>query len=97
TRFGIRMAGTGSRWFESDAPFINGKLFSGFEPADANPGIGDSLITEVLGFGGLAMAAAPALVRYIGGDPDEAKRLNESMYDIVASEHHKFTIPSLNF
>lgn len=97
SRFGIRMAGAGRRWFEADAPFIQGKYFSGFGPDDANPGIGDSLITEVMGFGGFAMAAAPALVRYIGGNPAEAKRLNESMYAIVAMEHDKFTIPTLDF
>jgi len=97
TRFGIRTAGTGKTWFEADAPFIKGKFFSGFDQSHANPGIGDSLITETMGFGGLAMAAAPALVRYIGGDPAEAKRLNELMYGIVAAEHPKHTIPSLNF
>lgn len=97
TCFGIRMAGAGRRWFEADAPFIKGKFFSGYGPDDASRGIGDSLITEVLGFGGFAMAAAPALVRYIGGDTGEAKRLNESMYDIVAAEHDRFTIPSLDF
>src|SRR5690606_28350165 len=42
-------------------------------------------------------AAAPALVRYIGGDTGEARRLNLSMYGIVAAEHDKFTIPSLEF
>jgi hypothetical protein len=97
SRFGIRTSGTGRRWFEANAPFIEGKYFTGHGPADANPGIGDSLITETLGFGGFSLAAAPALTRYIGGKPTQARQLNEAMYEIVAAEHPSFTIPALNF
>ena len=41
---------------------------------DANRDIGDSTITETIGIGGMAMAAAPAIVRFVGGTPDDAVR-----------------------
>ena len=43
-------------------------------PADANPDIGDSAITETAGLGGFAMAAAPAIVRFVGGTVADALR-----------------------
>jgi len=44
-------------------------LYSRFTEADANPDIGDSTITETAGIGGFAMAAAVAIVTFIGGTP----------------------------
>ena len=47
-------------------------VLPGFGPADANLDIGDSTITETCGLGGMAMAAAPAIVRFVGGTPADA-------------------------
>ena len=72
--FGIRLSGTGRRWFKGPAGEVEGLYFSGFGPADANPDIGDSSITETVGLGGFSMAAAPAIVRFVGGTVERATR-----------------------
>ena len=67
TDFGIRVSGLGDQWFTAPAPMVKALYFPGFTEKDANPDIGDSVITETAGIGGFAMAAAPALVTFIGG------------------------------
>src|SRR5690606_23462107 len=59
--------------------------------------IGDSTITETAGFGGFAMAAAPAIARFVGGTPADAVETTLEMYEICHSEHEQFTIPALGF
>jgi hypothetical protein len=97
TDFGIQLSGTGDAWFTAPAPEVVGLYLSGFGPADANPDIGDSTITETVGIGGMAMAAAPAIVRFVGGDAAEAVRRTEEMYEITLTEHPAYQIPVLGF
>lgn len=97
TDFGIRISGLGDRWFTAPAAIPDGLYFSGFSHADANPDIGDSTITETAGIGAFAMAAAPAIVTFIGGSPDDAAAATLEMYEITVAEHAHFTIPSLGF
>ena len=58
TEFGIQTAGTGDAWFTGPADVPEGLYLSGFTEKDANPDLGDSTITETVGLGGFAMAAA---------------------------------------
>jgi hypothetical protein len=97
TDFGIRVSGLGDRWFTAPAAVPDGLYFPGFSAADANPDIGDSTITETAGIGAFAMAAAPAIVTFIGGSPEDAIHATLEMYEITAAEHAHFTIPSLGF
>jgi hypothetical protein len=97
TDFGIRVSGLGERWFTAPAQVPDGLYFPGFTPADANPDIGDSTITETAGIGAFAMAAAPAIVSFIGGRPQDALNATLEMYEITAAEHPQFTIPALGF
>lgn len=97
TDFGIRLAGLPDRWFTAPAGIVEGLYLPGFSAEDANPDIGDSTITETSGFGGFAMAAAPAITQFVGGSPDLAWRTTLEMYEITQSEHKDFTIPALNF
>jgi hypothetical protein len=97
TDFGIRVSGLGERWFTAPAAVPEGLYFSGFGSADANPDIGDSTITETAGIGAFAMAAAPAIVSFIGGSPEDARNATLEMYEITAGEHSRFTIPGLGF
>lgn len=76
---------------------IDGMYFDGYGPDDANPDIGDSTITETVGLGGFAMAAAPAIVRFVGGDAAAAVRATVSMYEITSAESSVFQIPALEF
>lgn len=97
TDFGIRVAGMPDRWFTAPAPVVEGLWLPGFTAADANPDIGDSSITETGGVGGFAMAAAPAIVRFVGGTSSLALSVTQEMYEITAGEHELFTVPALNF
>lgn len=97
TDFGIRVSGLGDRWFTAPAEIPDGLYFPGFSSADANADIGDSTITETAGIGAFAMAAAPAIVTFVSGTPQDALNATLEMYEITAAEHTHFTIPPLDF
>jgi len=97
TDFGIRVSGLGDRWFTGPAGKVKALYFPGFTEADANPDIGDSTITETAGIGGFAMAAAVAIVTFIGGTPKDAMNATLEMYEITYAEHKYFAIPALDF
>ena len=97
TDFGIRTAGTGDRWFTGPANTPQGLFLGSYGPDDANPDIGDSAITETAGIGGFAMAAAPAIVRFVGGDVPFALRTTQTMYEITVGEHTAYQVPVLGF
>lgn len=97
TDFGIRVSGTGDKWFTALANVPHGLYFSGFNASDANRDIGDSVITETVGIGGFAMAAAPAIVNFIGGKPADAFEATNEMYEITVTENSNFSIPAMNF
>ncbi|GII80600.1 hypothetical protein Sru01_55820 [Sphaerisporangium rufum] len=97
TDFGIQVSGLGDRWFTGPAGVPDGLYLGAFGPDDANPDIGDSTITETSGLGGFAMAAAPAIVRFVGGDVADAVAATGSMYEITLAEHPAYQIPGLGF
>ena len=97
TDFGIQLSGTGDEWFTGPADVPDALFFPGFTRADANPDIGDSAITETNGLGGFAIAAAPAIVQFVGGSSDDAIRYTQQMYEITAGENNAYQIPYLNF
>ena len=97
TDFGIRLASLPDRWFTAPAGQVQGLYFPGFSAEDANPDIGDSTITETAGYGGFAMAAAPAITQFVGGTPEMATAATLEMYEITFDEHEGFTIPALGF
>jgi hypothetical protein len=97
TDFGIRLASMPDRWFVAPAGKVQGLYFPQYTEKDANPDIGDSTITETAGYGGMAMAAAPAITQFVGGTPQLALQTTLEMYEITFGEHDNLTIPSLNF
>jgi len=97
TDFGIKVSGLGDTWFKCAAAQPDVLLFPGFTRDDVNPDIGDSAIMETYGIGGFALAAAPAIVQFVGGTPADAVRYTREMYEICAAENKSFTIPQLNF
>ncbi len=97
TDWGIRVSGLGDQWFTAPSPIVKALYFPGFTEKDANPDIGDSVITETAGIGGFAMAAAPAIVTFISGTPKDAINTTLDMYQITFAEHKFFTIPFLEF
>ena len=97
TEFGIRTAGTGDRWFTGPANTPVGLFLGDYGPDDANPDIGDSAIMETYGIGGFAMAAAPAIVRFVGGTVPDALATTERMYQVTLAENPAMQIPILGF
>ena len=95
--FGVRLSGTGERWFEAPANAIDGLYFPGYSLADAAPDLGDSAITETAGVGGFAMAAAPAIVRFVGGSAQDAIHHSLRMRAITLGVNPSFTLPALDF
>jgi hypothetical protein len=97
TEFGIQTAGTGDRWFTGPANTPVGLFLGDYGPADANPDIGDSAIMETYGLGGFSMAAAPAIVRFVGGSVPDALATTERMYQLTLAENPAMQIPILGF
>ncbi len=95
--FGIRLSSTGDQWFTAPANIPEGLYFSGYSSADACPDIGDSAITETFGMGGFSLAAAPAIVQFIGGTYEDGVRITNSMYEITTTENKNFKMPTLGF
>jgi hypothetical protein len=95
--FGLRVAGTGDEWFTTPVGPADGLFFPGYGPEDANPDLGDSAITETLGLGGFAMAASPAITRFVGGNPDDAIAATRSMRRITMGPHPAYPLPPMNF
>jgi hypothetical protein len=94
---GIRVSGLGDRWFTAPAPRVEGLYFAGFSAQDANPDLGDSTITETAGIGGFAMAAAPAIVQFVGGNYARALAITRSMAEITVAKNASYQIPALDF
>lgn len=43
------------------------------------------------------MAAAPAIVKFVGGTPEDALRFTREMYEITLAENREYKIPILDF
>ena len=94
---GIRVSGTGNRWFVAPAPRIKAHYFPGFSDADACPDIGDSVITECAGLGAFAVAASPTIAQLQGRTVREVIETTLQMYEITMAEHPIYRIPFLDF
>jgi len=97
TEFGIRISGLGDRWFTAPASSVGGLYLPGFSEKDAALDLGDSVITETAGIGGFAIAAAPAIVKFVGGTSRDAVKFTLQMYEITVTENDAYQIPYLNF
>jgi hypothetical protein len=94
---GIRTSGSGQRWFTAPAEVADVRLFDGHSIEEATPTMGDSYVTEAIGLGGFALAAAPAIAEFIGGSVDDLAQRSDRMRDIAVGEHSHFVIPQLAF
>jgi Protein of unknown function (DUF1116) len=95
--FGIRVSGLGERWFTAPAATVDGLYFAGYSAADAARDLGDSAITETAGLGGFAMAAAPSIVKFVGGSPEDAVENSLRMRQVTLGESNVFQLPALDF
>jgi Protein of unknown function (DUF1116) len=95
--FAIRVSGLGDTWYRGPLPVVEGRLFEGFTEADIEWIGGESHITETVGLGGFAQAAAFSLQDYQGGSPHAMVANNLAMYDITVGEHPDYKIPYLGY
>ena len=94
--YGIQISGLGRTWYTGPAQLIDGLYFSGFGLEDSCPDVGDSAITEAMGLGASAMAAAPALVQFKGGQMASALESVRRIGEITISRHSEFLLPVLD-
>jgi hypothetical protein len=98
TDFGVRVSGTGDRWYTAPVEMPVGLFFPGYSQSDANPDMGDSAIVETIGLGGFAMATAPAVAGFVGaGSASEAANYTKAMYEITEGRNPEWTMPNLDF
>jgi len=98
TDFGVRVSGTGDKWFTAPVEMPEGLYFPGYTEADANPDMGDSAIVETIGLGGFAMGASPAVAGFVGaGAASEAGKFTLTMGEIAAAENPEWTIPAMDY
>ena len=95
--FGIKVSGLGDEWIRGPHASVEAKLFKGHTEDEITWMGGESPITETIGLGGFAQAAAFPLQDYQGGAPEEMIRRNESLYEITHGENPLFRIPFLRF
>jgi hypothetical protein len=97
TDWGIQVSGLGDEWFIAESPVPDVLLFPGFTKEDVGRDIGDSSIMETAGLGGLAIAAAPAIIKFVGGNVKLAVSKNLAMYEITIGENNVYQIPYFDF
>jgi hypothetical protein len=84
---GIRLAGTGPRWFLAPAVVPKGGFFPPFGLDEAQADLGDSAIVEAYGLGGALAHAAPEMARAMGRPWSEAMDAGHAMRALFAGRH----------
>jgi hypothetical protein len=95
--YGIRVSGLGDEWFTAPAPKVNGLYLPGYKDADAGLDMGDSAITETVGWGGFVIGGAPGILSLVGGTPDLALSLSREMRTITLAKHPQYLMPVFDF
>jgi hypothetical protein len=95
--FGIRVSGLPGQWFIAPAPPVDGLFLPGFKAEDAGLDMGDSAITETVGWGGFVLGGAPGILALTGGTPEQALRISREMREITAGLSPDYRMPALGF
>jgi hypothetical protein len=96
--FGLRVGGLGDRWVLAPAPPLDEAIyFTGHDVTDAAGDIGDSAILEVVGLGGMAIAAAPTTAAFVGGSVADQLLATDELREVTLASHPMFTLPQLGF
>jgi Protein of unknown function (DUF1116) len=97
TTFGIRLAGIPAEEFLAPAPRVDNALYHpGFGEEVAAPDIGDSAVLELVGLGGAASAASPAVAAFLGGSVADAVATTDAMDLVCAGRSSRFSLPLLD-
>jgi hypothetical protein len=93
TSMGLQLAGLPGRWFTAPAAPVQDQLLrEGHKADDAALDIGDSAVIECTGLGGMALAAAPAVSAFFGGDAAAAAARTELMAQICVARSSRFAV-----
>jgi hypothetical protein len=95
--FAIRVSGLGDTWFRGPHGRIRARLFDGHSEDEITFMGGESPITETVGLGGFAQAAAFPLQSYQGGSAQLMVERNLAMYQITSAENPDFRIPFFDY
>lgn len=97
TDFGIRLSGLADGWFNAPAPRVEGLFLPGYSAADAGLDMGDSAITETVGWGAFTLGGAPGILALTGGTPEQALAYTREMRRITVTTHPVYRLPVLGF
>ena len=97
TDFGIRVAGLPGEWFVAPSPSVEGLYLPGYSAADAGLDMGDSAITETVGWGGFVLGGAPGILTLVGGTPEQAMQITRDMRTITVAASPDYRMPAFGF
>ena len=97
TEFGIRVSGLPGTWFTAPSPVVEGLFLAGYSAADAGLDMGDSAITETVGWGGFVLGGAPGILALVGGTPEQALQISRDMRQITLAESPDYRMPVFGF
>lgn len=97
TEFGVRVSGLGDDWFTAPSPSVDGLYVPGYSAEVAGLDMGDSAITETVGWGGFTLGGAPGILSLVGGTPEEALAYSREMRKITVTTHPTYRMPALGF
>ena len=97
TDFGIQVSGLDGEWFTAPSPRVQGLYLPGWKEADAGLDMGDSAITETVGWGGFAIGGAPGILTFTGGTAEQALGYSRDMRSITAGLSPDWLMPALDF
>jgi hypothetical protein len=97
TEFGIQVSGMEGEWFTAPSPEVEGLYLPGYKKADAGLDIGDSAITETVGWGGFVLGGATGILSLVGGTPEEALAYSKAMRRITEAVSPDYLMPALGF
>jgi hypothetical protein len=97
TEFGIQVSGLEGAWFTAPSPRVKGLLLPGWKEEDAGLDMGDSAITETVGWGGFTLGGAPGILAFTGGTNEEALAYSRDMRTITTGLSPDYLMPALDF
>jgi hypothetical protein len=97
TEFGIRVSSLGDEWFTAPSPMVDGLYVTGYSEKDAGRDMGDSAITETVGWGGFVIGGAPGILSLVGGTPEQALAYTREMKEITVTTHPVYRMPAFGF
>jgi len=97
TEFGIQVSGLDGEWFKAAAPRVQGLYLPGWKDEDAGLDMGDSAITETVGWGGFVIGGAPGILNFTGGTAAQALAFSRDMRSITVGLSPDYLMPALDF